>query len=135
MSPLTKIPTYQEARKAVEKILEQSHQILSGKHQNYMPDWLRVGSDSSDGLGRDHIKAHTEATSLRNDNLALCYLDVCRQSDRYRAALQKLLPEQDPLDAEVMCDYCTASVPWDDKPHKHDADCPWLLIYGCDRVF
>ena len=50
--------------------------------------------------------------------------------DRYREALRKLLPEQDPLDAEIVCDYCGATVPFDEAQNEHKEDCPWLMTYG-----
>lgn len=45
--------------------------------------------------------------------------------------LKKILPEQNPLHAEISCDYCTAFQNMDlDEEDSHDPDCPWLLVYG-----
>jgi len=67
----------------------------------------------------------------KHDHLAghCPYCAVESERDRYREALEKLLPKQDPLDAECVCDYCGATVPWDEAQYEHKPDCPWLLIH------
>jgi hypothetical protein len=56
--------------------------------------------------------------------------ELTAERDCYREALRKLLPEQDPLDAEIVCDYCGATVPFDEAQNEHKEDCPWLMTYG-----
>ena len=56
--------------------------------------------------------------------------DWIEKNRRYKEALQSVLPTQDPLDAELVCDWCGASVDLDEAEGKHDMDCPWLLAHS-----
>lgn len=44
-------------------------------------------------------------------------------------ALTKILPRQDPLLAELYCDFCGATFdPWLGSGQNHKSDCPWLIM-------
>jgi len=90
-----------------------------------------------------HIDIELDALRVRCGELAQQLVDagilhLADESDIYHLrarvadlekALNQLLPDQDPLDAEIVCDYCGATVPFDDAQNEHEPGCPWLLMH------
>ena len=84
-----------------------------------------------------NVADEIESLRARIDDLSRAYAgaglaieELTAERDRYREALRSILPSQDPLEAELICDWCGEETPFDQAQGKHADNCPWLLAYG-----
>ena len=87
------------------------------------------------GLAIEELTAERDALRVRVAELEAWISEdglsvLIAERDRYREALRSILPSQDPLEAELICDWCGEETPFDQAQGKHADNCPWLLAYG-----
>ena len=81
-------------------------------------------------VDRDKARARVAELSRAYAVQGLVIEELTDERDRYREALRSVLPSQDPLEAELICDWCGEETPFDQAQGKHADNCPWLLAYG-----
>jgi len=111
---------HQQLRESLARVAELEAQVAE------IPDLLLIAHMQ----GAEQAKDQIQALRAQIEFLDCRLVGRVAERDRYREALRKLLPEQDPLDAEIVCDYCGATVPFDEAQNEHKEDCPWLMTYG-----